>query len=90
MAGKWHLNYTRGVEVASIGRDGSYTITGKAAPAFTLTILAWDKKSSTAEVAKDVPGAGRRQIEYLVVSRDAMKGHVKHDGRPLLYTRTLS
>ncbi len=90
MAGEWDLNFTHGKERVSIREDGTYWTDKSAEPKFKLKVLAWNENKSTAEVAKDFFGTTRRlQIEFLVISADAMVGHAKHDLHKLSYKRVV-
>ena len=90
MAGRWALDYSRGKEIAVISEHGAYSIEGKQEPTFCLVVLAVNQTTSRVEVAKDLPGGRRRQIEYLTITEDEMSGYAKHDGHRLTYRRLKS
>ncbi len=87
MEGDWNLDFSRGIERATI-KDGAYFVNHQKDAKFHLKVLAWNEQTSTAEVAKDKPDGRRLQIEHLTISGDAMTGFAKHDGHKLHYKRS--
>lgn len=89
MAGRWHLDYSDGEETVEIREGGTYYVVVKNKPtfAFNLVVVAVNDATNAVEVAKDRPDGRRRQIEYLTLAENSMKGHAKHDGHKLVYTR---
>lgn len=87
MAGRWHLDFSRGKETAIIRGDGLYYIEGRSEPSFRLVVLAVNDAAGTVEVAKDKLDGRRLQIEFLKISPESMVGHAKHDMHKLNYTK---